>query len=271
MSSSGSKSATLSGCRTSIPRRLATSFAGGGGARGPPPPRRGGGGRREGAAGLDGHALVPLDRDHDPLEREAALVVADPFIRALDEPRVDEHLGVLLRIRPKEEDPPENSELGRGEPEPVRVDEQVLQLLDEPRQVRVEGLDLVGLHPQGGVGVLADLGKRDSPPRLGLGIQLFLSYLASVAHAAARSLGQRLWGSTSTTAVRPARRIAGAADASNRAVRAARRRGSSVFATSWARCLPRSRKSGAGPSRSPPSPARSSSSSFSPEASDGEG
>ena len=55
--------------------------------------------------------------------------------------------------------------------------------------------------------------------------------------------------------------MAGAAAARSCAARAARRRGSSVLATSWARLRPRSRKSGAGPRRSPvpSSPALSSS------------
>ena len=50
--------------------------------------------------------------------------------------------------------------------------------------------------------------------------------------------------------------MAGAAAARSCAARPARRRGSSVFATSWARYRPRSRISGAGPSSSPPAPSR---------------
>ena len=57
-------------------------------------------------------------------------------------------------------------------------------------------------------------------------------------------------GSTSTTAVSPARRIAGAAAASRRAACGATARGASVFATSCARWRPRRRSSGAGPSSS---------------------
>ena len=70
--------------------------------------------------------------------------------------------------------------------------------------------------------------------------------------------GYKLCGSTSTTAVTPALRIAAAASPSSAAARAAMRRGCSVFATSWARCRPRRRSSGAGPRRSSPSPAFSS-------------
>ena len=82
---------------------------------------------------------------------------------------------------------------------------------------------------------------------------------------------QRLWGSTSTTAVTPAFDIAGAAAASSCATRAATRRGSSVFETSCARCLPRRRRSGAGPSASAPRPAFSSSSNAAGPGSSGPG
>ena len=66
------------------------------------------------------------------------------------------------------------------------------------------------------------------------------------------SVVRAIWGSTSTTALTPARRIAGAAAASRRPAAAASARGLSVFATSWARWRPRRRSSGAGPSRSAP-------------------
>ena len=104
------------------------------------------------------------------------------------------------------------------------------------------------LQLQHRVGPLADLGEREPPPRLVLGAQLFVDDLAVLlAHTAGQCI-QRLCGSTSTTAVRPAFRIAGAAAASARAARAARAPGRSVLATSCARWRPRSRRSGAGPS-----------------------
>src|SRR5262249_22581267 len=77
------------------------------------------------------------------------------------------------------------------------------------------------------------------------------------------SVPHPLCGSTSTTAVSPARRIAGAAAASRRAARAATARGRSVLTTSCARWRPRSRSSAAGPSTSASgSPARTSSRAF---------
>ena len=68
----------------------------------------------------------------------------------------------------------------------------------------------------------------------------------------------RPWGSTSTDAVRPSRRMAGAAAASRRAAREATALGAAVLASSWARRRPRRRRSGAGPrsSRSSPAPSR---------------
>ena len=69
------------------------------------------------------------------------------------------------------------------------------------------------------------------------------------------------WGSTSTTAVRPSRRMVFAAEARRLEARRAIDRGCVVFATSCARCRPRSRRTGAGPRRSPScSPSRTRSS-----------
>ena len=46
--------------------------------------------------------------------------------------------------------------------------------LHEPDELVVEGLDLARLHAQDGVGVLADLRKRETAARLLLGISLLL-------------------------------------------------------------------------------------------------
>jgi len=76
----------------------------------------------------------------------------------------------------------------------------------------------------------ADLRKRDAAPGLRLGVELLIPDWSRFAHA--RILGQSCWGSTSTTAVTPARRIAGAAAASSAAARDASARGRSVLPTS---------------------------------------
>ena len=58
---------------------------------------------------------------------------------------------------------------------------QVRQLVRQSREIVVEPLDLTRAHPQGGVGVLADLGKRDAAARLGLSIELFFLELLAFA------------------------------------------------------------------------------------------
>ena len=155
--------------------------------------------------------------------------------------------------------PLEHADLRRREPDAARVVHQVRHLLGQAREVVVELLHLAGAHPQHRVRVLADLRERDASARAILRVELPLVDLVpalwcrrdtAVRHA--RECSQTVWGSTSTTALTPARRIAGAAAASTRPAAAASARGRSVFATSWERCRPRRRSSGAGPSRSAP-------------------
>ena len=61
--------------------------------------------------------------------------------------------------------------------------------LGQPHEVVVEALDVSRLHPQDGVGVLADLSERDATTRLSLSVELFLLELLAFvfifrAHAA---------------------------------------------------------------------------------------
>ena len=97
---------------------------------------------------------------------------------------------------------------------------QVRHLLGEAGEVVVEQLDLARAHPQDRVRVLADLGEREPAARAILRVELPLVDLVAafrrgrnLAVGHARECSQTVWGSTSTTAFTPARRIAGAAAA----------------------------------------------------------
>ncbi len=125
---------------------------------------------------------MPLDRDHDTLERQAPLVVGDALVRGLDRPRVHERERLLLRVGPEDEDAAKDADLRRREAQAVRVVEQLLHSLDEARELLVEALDLVRLHPQGRIRVLADLGERDVAPGLRLGVELLVPDFTRVAH-----------------------------------------------------------------------------------------
>ena len=69
----------------------------------------------------------------------------------------------------EDEEPPEDADLGRGEPDAVGVVHDADHPLGEPRELLVERLDLVGAHPQHRVAVLADLRERQLAPRPLLG------------------------------------------------------------------------------------------------------
>src|SRR5215210_6672830 len=105
--------------------------------------------------------------------------------------------------------------------------------LGELTQIAVELLDVVGAHPQHRVRVLANLGERDPAPRLERRFQLFVANLLGFGHLG--ECNQTSWGSTSTTTVKSAFRIAGAAADRSWLARDASSRGRAVFATSWAR------------------------------------
>ena len=68
----------------------------------------------------------------------------------------------------EDEQPPQDADLRRSEPDAVGVVHEDQHPLREPRELLVEGLDLVGAHPQHRIAVLADLRQRDLPPRLAL-------------------------------------------------------------------------------------------------------
>ena len=138
-----------------------------------------------------------------------------------------------------DEQPLQHADLRRRQPDAACVVHQVRHLLGEAGEVVVEQLDLARAHPQDRVRVLADLGEREPAARAILRVELPLVDLVAafrrgrnLAVGHARECSQTVWGSTSTTALTPARRIAGAAAASTRPAAAASARGVSVFATS---------------------------------------
>src|SRR5205085_721284 len=125
-------------------------------------------------APLDRHADTPLDRHEHALEGEAALVVRLGLLASLDDRRVHERRGRLFLVALEDEDPPQDADLRRGDADTSRILHQVPHPRDERLEVVVEALDLARLHPQDRVGVLADLGKRETAPCLLLGVVLLL-------------------------------------------------------------------------------------------------
>ena len=73
-----------------------------------------------------------------------------------------------------DEEPAEDPDLRRGEPDAVGVVHELDHPLGDPRELLVERLDLRGAHPQHGIAVLPDLGERESlaDEPLGLGARL---------------------------------------------------------------------------------------------------
>ena len=119
---------------------------------------------------LDRHRRRALDRHQHLAERETALVVDLALLRALRDPRIDQH--AILAVRREDEDAAEDADLRRRQPDPVRLVHERRHALDQALEVVVEGLDLAGLHPQRRVAVLADAREREEPARLALEILL---------------------------------------------------------------------------------------------------
>ena len=151
-------------------------------------------------------------------------------------------IGSSSSPRRKTNDAAQDARLVRGEPDAVRVLHQPPHPLDEPLEVVVEVLHLLGAQLQHRIGPLADLRERHPAADLALAVELLVVDLAVVvvvvlvAHGRqCRQRRHRPCGSTSTTTLRPALRIAGAAAARARPARAASAPGRSVLATSCAR------------------------------------
>jgi len=148
------------------------------------------------AAG-DHDRLGPLDREKHTLDRETALVVDGRLLAPLDDLGVHDRDGFVLRPL-EDEQPLKHAHLRRREADPVRIDHEHLHPLDEPAEVVVELLHRPRLHPQRGVGVLADLGEREPAPRLAFRVELVVLDLAF-------DLRHRAEGTLAAVTIRPVR------------------------------------------------------------------
>jgi len=137
---------------------------------------------------LDRHGDRPLDRDEHALHRQAALVRDLELVGPLDDARIDERAQVVLVVL-EHEHAAEDPDLRPGEPDAARVDHQRLHPLDEPAEIGVELLDGLRLHPQHGIGVLADLSEREPAPHLRLGVELDVANLALILGILAHAQG----------------------------------------------------------------------------------
>ena len=115
-----------------------------------------------------------LDRHHDPLHREAALVVLVQLVGTLDDQRVDERPWLLLLVGLDHEQAPQDADLVRRQPDPARVLHEADHSLDELREVAVERIDLLRLEAEHRIRVLADLRERQPPHRLDLRVELLV-------------------------------------------------------------------------------------------------
>jgi hypothetical protein len=122
-------------------------------------------------AALDPHRHGPRDGHRHSLDGEAAFVVRFGFVAAADDLRIDQHGHLVLPLG-EDEHAAEHADLSGGEADAVRVLHQLAHAGHEPLQVVVEVLDGGCLHPEDGVWVLADLGERELPPGLALGLSL---------------------------------------------------------------------------------------------------
>jgi len=137
---------------------------------------------------VDGHGDRPLDRDEHSLHRKAALVRDLELVGPLDDARINERTQVVLVVL-KHEHAAQDSDLRPREPDAARVDHQRLHPLDEPAEIGVELLDGLRLHPQHGIGVLADLSEREPAPHLRLGVELDVANLALILGILAHAQG----------------------------------------------------------------------------------
>src|SRR2546425_11149726 len=123
------------------------------------------------------------NRDAHALQREAPLVLGLALVRALDDPRIDDGARPLL-VRFEDKEPPEHTDLGRGEADTLRVAHQRGHPLDKTPKVVLEVHDLVRRQPERRVGILADLSERQPSTCVSLGVEL-----VSVAHLAVLAAG----------------------------------------------------------------------------------
>ena len=120
-----------------------------------------------GVEAVQRHLDSALDGHPDRPERETALLVDLGLVAANGEHRIDDD--AILTLVVEDEEPSQDADLRRGKPHALGVVHEAGHPLGQPRKLLVEGLDLVGAHPQDRVAVLADLRERDAAPRLQLG------------------------------------------------------------------------------------------------------
>ena len=124
----------------------------------------------------------PLYGEKHTLDRETPFVLDRSLVAALDDLRVRERHGLVFGDL-EDEQPLQDTDLGRGEADPVGVDHQLLHTVDELSQVVVEVLDRASGHLQGRIRVLADLRERQTTSRLLLGVELlFLDLSLDLRH-----------------------------------------------------------------------------------------
>ncbi len=150
-----------------------------------------------GRAGLDDEGVRPLDADDDGgcAERQAALVSNLDGFGSLDHAWIDERSHGLRLVGLVDQDPLEDADLRRREPDTPCLLHQVLHPFGERTEGVVEIGHLVRFHAENRVWVLAYLGERKLAPRLALGVELLVPDLAlDLTHGASvySALGEAL-------------------------------------------------------------------------------
>jgi hypothetical protein len=123
---------------------------------------------------LDPHGRRTLDRDEHALERQAALVVGQQLLPALDDLRVDDRRRPVVAAAVEDEDAAKDSDLGRRQPDPDCILHERRHALHQAAEVVVELLDGLRLHSQRRVWILADLRECELAPGVSLGVDLFV-------------------------------------------------------------------------------------------------
>ena len=226
---------------------------------------------------LDGHGGRALDRHEHLPQRETALVLDVRLVRALRDHGVHEH--AVLALVHEDEQPAQDADLGRREPNscascmrPVMrsTRRRTSSSTSRPRAPETQRGVAVLPDPRGAIRRRAALELQLVALALRV-IVLVRSCSCAVivvvrpvivavivivvVHRAGECRRARSLRATAGRRPRPRRGRRGASRARRprgRAARLANARGEPVFATSCARCLPRSRRSGAGPRSTTP-------------------
>jgi hypothetical protein len=120
---------------------------------------------------LDPHRGRALHRNEHALKGQAALVLGDDLVALPGKARIDDRGGAVAVATVEDEDAAKDADLGGRETDADRIHHQCLHSLDEPQEIVVELLDGIRDHPQRRIGILPDLGERELPPRVSLGVE----------------------------------------------------------------------------------------------------